>query len=66
MDCKKCEMLLKEIELLRIKNLEYKVFGTDECPECCDPRAPIGSDYNRTTLFYRPKEHNLHIKELEK
>jgi len=53
---------------LRIENkklkkqlAEFVVFGTDECYEC--EKAGIGEfDYNRITLFYKPSEHDLHIK----
>jgi len=55
--------LLKVIELKDIELKKFEVFGTDECPKCIkeDGRAQIGANYNRTTLYYRPSEHELHI-----
>ena len=52
--------LEKQNEVLLEQLKEFKVFGTDECPEC--ETAPIGGTYNRTTLFYRPREHDSHDK----
>ncbi len=37
---------------------EFKIWGTDDCPEC--ERYSDGSSENRITLFYKPSEHGIH------
>ena len=55
--------LQSDLALAREQLKEFKVFGTDECPDC--ERAQVGESYNRTTLYYRPSEHRLHLDKKE-